>query len=98
MLGLIRRGFNRPARHRIDLARQVVNVDLDLAEILCGQRQTHVPIHADDAAPPRWKRKGMKQTTWSHVFRLDALAHVAISPNLLGHVAESPQPVGQPPD
>jgi hypothetical protein len=44
------------ARHRVDsdLARQLVDVDLDLIETLCSQRQPHGPFQAIDAAPPSW--------------------------------------------
>ncbi len=81
----------------MNLARQVVDMNLDLVEALRRQRQTHEPIHSNGATPsrPSRKRQGMEQAAWPHMLRFGTLTGIT-RPNIRGNIASLPRPVRKP--
>ena len=80
----------------MNLARQVVDMNLDLVEALRRQRQTHEPIHSNGATPSRRKRQRMEQAAWPHMLRFRALTGIT-RPNIRGNIASLPRPVRKAP-
>ena len=58
-----------PCGHRVDLAREVVDVYLHLVEARCRHRQAYQPVDPNHAAAARREGKRVEETARAHVAR-----------------------------
>jgi len=91
----VRRRVSGPGGHRVDLAREVVDVHLHLVEARRRHGQSHEPVDPDHATPARRERERVKQTARSHVIGLGALADAA-RPHIGVNLASLTWPIGEP--
>ena len=81
----------------MNLARQVVDVHLDLVEAVRRHGESHEPIHPNDAAPARGQRQRVQQAARAYVLRLGALTGVA-GADIFGNVPRLPRPKREAPN
>ena len=78
----------------MDLARQMVHVNLHLVEACRRQGETQQPVHPNYPAAAGWEGQGVQQAAGAHMLSLRALARLA-GADVARHVTSLPRSIGE---